>query len=196
MDEIGETTPRMQGLLLRFLETGEIQRVGSERVEARVNVRVIAATNRNLDRRRRGQDLPGGSVLPAQRHPAAHLLRCANALEDVPAMLANFLTMFAAQYQMPMPVGYCRCDGDAGVVQVAGERARVEERRRAAGRQKPQRRHRNRRPAAIGSAGRAGRRRPPRRPATSPRSMLCMTRSSADVSRSGRRSTPPSCLAI
>ena len=30
MDEIGETTPRMQGLLLRFLETGEIQRVGSE----------------------------------------------------------------------------------------------------------------------------------------------------------------------
>ena len=39
MDEIGETTPRMQGLLLRFLETGEIQRVGSERSEARVNVR-------------------------------------------------------------------------------------------------------------------------------------------------------------
>ena len=31
MDEIGETTPRMQGLLLRFLETGEIQRVGSDR---------------------------------------------------------------------------------------------------------------------------------------------------------------------
>src|SRR5687767_7885360 len=48
MDEIGETTPRMQGLLLRFLETGEIQRVGSDRTEARVNVRVIAATNRNL----------------------------------------------------------------------------------------------------------------------------------------------------
>ncbi|MBA2305219.1 MAG: sigma-54 factor interaction domain-containing protein, partial [Acidobacteria bacterium] len=48
MDEVGETTPRMQGLLLRFLETGEIQRVGSERTEARVNVRVIAATNRNL----------------------------------------------------------------------------------------------------------------------------------------------------
>lgn len=48
MDEVGETSPRMQRLLLRFLETGEIQRVGSERTDARVNVRVIAATNRNL----------------------------------------------------------------------------------------------------------------------------------------------------
>src|SRR4029077_12533205 len=48
MDEIGETTPRMQGLLLRFLETGEIQRVGSDRPDTRVDVRVIAATNRNL----------------------------------------------------------------------------------------------------------------------------------------------------
>src|SRR5688500_7401982 len=49
MDEIGETTPRMQGLLLRFLETGEIQRVGSDdRAQARVDVRVIAATNRVL----------------------------------------------------------------------------------------------------------------------------------------------------
>ncbi len=38
----------MQGLLLRFLETGELQKVGSERVGRRVDVRVIAATNRNL----------------------------------------------------------------------------------------------------------------------------------------------------
>src|SRR5215204_2686522 len=42
MDEIGETTPRMQGLLLRFMETGEIQRVGSDRPDTRVDVRVIA----------------------------------------------------------------------------------------------------------------------------------------------------------
>ncbi len=48
MDEIGETTPRMQGLLLRFMETGEIQRVGSDQVQTRVDVRVIAATNRVL----------------------------------------------------------------------------------------------------------------------------------------------------
>src|SRR6202011_4242656 len=48
LDEIGEMTVRMQGLLLRFLETGEIQKVGAERVARATNVRVMAATNRNL----------------------------------------------------------------------------------------------------------------------------------------------------
>jgi len=48
LDEIGEMTLRMQGLLLRFLETGEIQKVGAERVAKATNVRIIAATNRDL----------------------------------------------------------------------------------------------------------------------------------------------------
>ena len=48
LDEIGEMTLRMQGLLLRFLETGELQKVGADRATAVVDVRVIAATNRNL----------------------------------------------------------------------------------------------------------------------------------------------------
>ena len=48
MDEIGEMTLRMQGLLLRFLETGEIQKVGAHRSASRVDVRTIAATNANL----------------------------------------------------------------------------------------------------------------------------------------------------
>jgi len=48
LDEIGEMTLRMQGLLLRFLETGELQKVGADRMTGRVNVRVLAATNRNL----------------------------------------------------------------------------------------------------------------------------------------------------
>src|ERR1700730_15393627 len=48
LDEIGEMTLRLQGLLLRFLETGEIQKVGAERLGSASNVRVIAATNRNL----------------------------------------------------------------------------------------------------------------------------------------------------
>src|SRR5215212_6905221 len=48
MDELGEMTLRMQGLLLRFLETGELQKVGADHVTRRVNVRVVAATNRNL----------------------------------------------------------------------------------------------------------------------------------------------------
>jgi transcriptional regulator with PAS, ATPase and Fis domain len=48
LDEIGEMTLRMQGLLLRFLGTGELQKVGADRMGPRIDVRVIAATNRNL----------------------------------------------------------------------------------------------------------------------------------------------------
>ncbi len=48
MDEVGEMSLRMQGALLRFLETGEIHRVGSDRALPPLNVRVIAATNRKL----------------------------------------------------------------------------------------------------------------------------------------------------
>ena len=48
LDELGEMSLRMQALLLRFLENGEIQAVGSDRTEFKVDVRVIAATNRNL----------------------------------------------------------------------------------------------------------------------------------------------------
>jgi transcriptional regulator with PAS, ATPase and Fis domain len=48
LDEIGEMTLRMQGLLLRFLETGELQKVGADGGGRIVNVRIIAATNRNL----------------------------------------------------------------------------------------------------------------------------------------------------
>ncbi|MEZ5284774.1 MAG: sigma-54 factor interaction domain-containing protein [Vicinamibacterales bacterium] len=48
LDEAGEMSLRMQGVLLRFLESGEVQRVGCERAARRVNVRIIAATNRDL----------------------------------------------------------------------------------------------------------------------------------------------------
>jgi transcriptional regulator with GAF, ATPase, and Fis domain len=48
LDEVGEMSTRMQVVLLRFLESGEIQRVGADRSHSRVNVRVITATNRDL----------------------------------------------------------------------------------------------------------------------------------------------------
>ena len=48
LDEVGEMSPRMQAMLLRFLENGEIQAVGSDSRVMRLDVRVIAATNRNL----------------------------------------------------------------------------------------------------------------------------------------------------
>jgi DNA-binding NtrC family response regulator len=48
LDEVGEMSLRMQALLLRFLENGEVKQVGSDAVSAKVDVRVIAATNRSL----------------------------------------------------------------------------------------------------------------------------------------------------
>jgi len=48
LDEIGEMSLRMQGVLLRFLETGELQKVGADEATRQVDVRVVSATNRNL----------------------------------------------------------------------------------------------------------------------------------------------------
>ena len=50
LDEIGELSPPMQVKLLRVLENGTFESVGSEKT-IRVDVRVISATNRNLDER-------------------------------------------------------------------------------------------------------------------------------------------------
>jgi two-component system response regulator HydG len=48
LDEIGETSSTMQAKLLRVLQEKEIQRVGGEQV-LKVDVRIIAATNRDLE---------------------------------------------------------------------------------------------------------------------------------------------------
>ncbi len=49
LDEVGELSPELQAKLLRVLQDGTFQRVGGDRT-LRVDVRVIAATNRNLSR--------------------------------------------------------------------------------------------------------------------------------------------------
>jgi DNA-binding NtrC family response regulator len=92
----------MQGLLLRFLETGEIQRVGSERTEARVNVRVIAATNRNL------VDAVAAKAFRDDLYYRLnviqlHLPPLRERLQDVAVLLPYFLATFAGQYSVPVP---------------------------------------------------------------------------------------------
>ena len=95
LDEIGEMTPRMQGLLLRFLETGEVQKVGSDRIDRNVNVRVIAATNRNL------AEMVAQSQFREDLfyrinviHLAVPPLRARR--EDIPVLIEHFLSRFTA----------------------------------------------------------------------------------------------------
>ncbi len=67
LDEIGELPLSLQAKLLRVLESGEIQRVGSVD-RRRVDVHVFAATNRDLRRRGGGGAVPDGPPVSPQRH--------------------------------------------------------------------------------------------------------------------------------
>src|SRR5690349_17679603 len=102
MDEVGETSPRTQGLLLRFLEAGEIQRVGSDAIQSRVDVRVIAATNRHLvdsvAAKTFREDLYYRLNVIHIRVPALRERR-----EDVPKFLDFFLDQFSQQYSVNRP---------------------------------------------------------------------------------------------
>ena len=69
LDEIGEMVPALQAKLLRFLEEKSFKRVGGS-PDIRVDVRVIAATNRNLEEEVKAGTLPRGPVLPAERAAA------------------------------------------------------------------------------------------------------------------------------
>jgi two-component system response regulator AtoC len=93
LDEIGEMTLRMQGLLLRFLETGEIQKVGAERVAMAPNVRVIAATNRDLrELVSQGQFREDLFYRINVIHLVVPPLR--ERREDIPALIDHFLNNF------------------------------------------------------------------------------------------------------
>lgn len=102
LDEIGEMPLRMQALLLRFLETGEIQRVGADRRQPPVDVRVIAATNQDLSER-----IASGAFREDlfYRLDVIHLhvppLR--ERREDLPALIDFFLARLARQNQVPPP---------------------------------------------------------------------------------------------
>jgi transcriptional regulator with GAF, ATPase, and Fis domain len=95
LDEIGEMTLRMQGLLLRFLETGEIQKVGAERVAKVTNVRVLTATNRNLrDLITQGQFREDLFYRINVIHLEVPPLR--NRREDIPLLVNHFLKRFTS----------------------------------------------------------------------------------------------------
>jgi transcriptional regulator with PAS, ATPase and Fis domain len=90
LDEVGEMSLRMQALLLRFLENGEIQAVGSDQTQSRVDVRVVAATNRNL-----GDLVAAGQfredLLYRLRVIHLHVPPLRERPEDVQALMTHFL---------------------------------------------------------------------------------------------------------
>jgi transcriptional regulator with PAS, ATPase and Fis domain len=99
LDEIGEMTLRMQGLLLRYLETGEIQKVGAERVARATDVRVMAATNRNLrDLITQGQFREDLFYRINVIHIEVPPLR--ERRDDIPLLIDYFLANFTGQRSM------------------------------------------------------------------------------------------------
>ena len=102
MDEVGEMSMRMQAVLLRFLETGEIQRVGANRAHAHVNVRLIAATNR---------DLHAQMASGAFREDLYFRLNVIRLIvpplrerqEDIPLFVDHYLSMYSEQHATKRP---------------------------------------------------------------------------------------------
>jgi DNA-binding NtrC family response regulator len=100
LDEIGELSPAAQAKLLRVLQDRQVQRVGSL-VPRNINVRVIAATHRNLKAMvREGQfreDLYYRLGVVEITLPSL-----ANRREDLPLLERYFIAKFAAEYNKPI----------------------------------------------------------------------------------------------
>src|SRR4029434_9023313 len=101
LDEIGEMTLRMQGLLLRFLETGELQKVGADHVTRRVNVRVVAATNRNL------RDMIGQGLFREDLFYRLNVIHLSvpplrERKQDIPLLVDHFLSRFNEANHSPI----------------------------------------------------------------------------------------------
>ena len=100
LDEIGNVPFRQQAKLLRALETGEIERVGSSRTR-RVDVRIISATNSDL----RAACAAGEfreDLLFRLNTVEIHLPPLRERREDIPVLAAHFLSRYASRYRRPV----------------------------------------------------------------------------------------------
>jgi DNA-binding NtrC family response regulator len=102
LDEVAEMSLRMQALLLRFLESGEIQRVGADRAQSRVDVRVVAATNRSVRQRIASKEFRDDHYYRLNViHITIPPLRARR--EDIPLFLRFFLCEYATQHGIAPP---------------------------------------------------------------------------------------------
>ncbi len=97
LDEIGNIPIPQQPKLLRVLEDGELERVGSSRT-TRVNVRLISATNADL-----GREVAAGrfrkDLMFRLNTVEIQLPPLRERSEDMPLLAAHFLQVFSARYQ-------------------------------------------------------------------------------------------------
>jgi Nif-specific regulatory protein len=101
LDEVGDMSPRLQSKLLRFLESGELRRLGDEKTRV-VSVRVVAATNRVLeDMVQKGEfreDLYYRLAVLRVKIPPLRERR-----EDVPLLVAHFAAKAARELGRAAP---------------------------------------------------------------------------------------------
>ena len=93
LDEIGELPLEMQAKLLRALQEGEIQRIGSSDV-IKVDVRVVAATNRNLEKMIREGTFREDLFYRLNVFPI-HNISLRERPEDIPVLVKHFTKIYA-----------------------------------------------------------------------------------------------------
>jgi DNA-binding NtrC family response regulator len=97
LDEIANIPLNLQPKLLRVLETGDFERVGSSRTR-HVNVRILSATNANL-----GEEVAAGrfrqDLLFRLNTIEIHLPPLRDRREDIPALAMHFLRQHAVRYR-------------------------------------------------------------------------------------------------
>jgi two-component system response regulator HydG len=101
LDEVGDMPMTMQAKLLRALESGEVVRMGSNEPR-HVDVRLISATNRDLDamvRDRRFREDLYFRIKGAQ----IHLPPLRQRREDIPQLARHFAQRYAQQIERPTP---------------------------------------------------------------------------------------------
>ncbi len=95
LDEVGDLSLEAQAKLLRVLETGVIERVGGER-PITVNVRVLAATNKDLGRATRESRFREDLLFRLNVLPV-HIVPLRERAEDVPPLVRHFLSRQATR---------------------------------------------------------------------------------------------------
>src|SRR6185295_12557253 len=99
LDEVAEMPSLLQAKLLRVIEERVVHRLGS-RKEIPVDVRILAATNRDLNEAVRDRTLRE-DLLYRLNVIAIHLPRLAERLEDLPLLTQHLVTRLAAKHNRP-----------------------------------------------------------------------------------------------